>query len=90
MQHPDRIKVVLETGQSLEVVVTSIKADAIWILIGEGPHSSKCKLEPTQNGLAYAGSILGREVIYERSVKEVREELARSGQNGTCKYSVRR
>lgn len=90
MQDTDKIKVVTESGQSLEVVVTSIKADAIWILIGEGPHSSKCKLTPTPNGLAYAGSIMGREVIYPRSVKEVREELARRGQGGACSYSGRK
>lgn len=80
MHKTDKITVQTETGQSLDVIVTSIKADAIWILIGEGPHSSKCKLEPTRNSLAYAGSIMGREIIYERSVKGVREEIARSGQ----------
>lgn len=80
MQKTDKIKVEIESGKALEVTVTSIKADAIWILIGEGAHSSKCKLEPTRNELAYAGSIMGREIIYPRSVKEVREEIARSGQ----------
>ncbi|MDX2481854.1 MAG: hypothetical protein QNK24_16145 [Desulfuromusa sp.] len=90
MQKTDKIKVLAESGQALEVVVTSIKADVIWILIGEGPHSSKCKLEPTPNGLAYAGSIMGREIIYERSVKEVRDEIAQSGQDGAYNYSGRR
>ena len=80
MHKTDKITVQTETGQSLDVIVTSIKADAIWILIGEGPHSSKCKLEPTRNSVAYAGSIMGREIIYARSVKEIREEIARSGQ----------
>lgn len=79
----DRIKVMTESGKVLDVMVTSLKADAIWILVGEGPHSSKCKLEPTRNGLAYAGSIMGREIIYEHSVEDVQEEIARSGQNGT-------
>ena len=82
MQNTDKIKVVTESGKTLDVVVTSLKADAIWILVGEGPHSSKCKLEPTRNGLAYAGSIMGREIIYERSVKDVLEEIARSSQEG--------
>ncbi len=41
MQNSDKIKIVTETGQSLDVVVTSFSAEAIWILIGEGPHSSK-------------------------------------------------
>ena len=79
MEKADRIKVVIESEKTVEVVVTSLKADAIWILIGEGPHSSKCKLEPTRNGLAYAGSIMGREVIYQKSVKEVKEQIARGG-----------
>ncbi len=81
MQKTDKIKVQAESGQTLEVAVTSLGADVIWVLIGEGPHSSKCKLEPTRNGLAYAGSIMGREIIYPRSVAEVREELARSRQD---------
>ncbi|MCW8891909.1 MAG: hypothetical protein OQL18_01155, partial [Deltaproteobacteria bacterium] len=80
MQTTEKIKVHSESGQILEVMVTSFKADAIWILIGEGQHSSKCKLEPTRNGLAYAGTILGRELIYERSVKDVREDIARQSQ----------
>ena len=82
MQNSDKIKVETETGQTLDVVVTSLSADAIWILIGEGPHSSKCKLEPTRNGLAYAGSVIGREIIYQRSVQEVREGLARKAPHG--------
>jgi hypothetical protein len=73
----DWIVVTTETGQSLRVQVTSYKADAIWVLIGEGPHSVKCKLEPTRNGLAYAGSVMGRELIYPRSVSQVREETHR-------------
>lgn len=78
MHSTDKIKVLAESGQFLEVTVTSISAEAIWVLIGEGPHSSKCKLEPTRNGLAYAGTIMGRELIYQQSVQQVREELARS------------
>jgi hypothetical protein len=83
MQNTDKIKVEIESGKALEVTVTSLKADAIWILLGEGEHSSKCKLEPTRNQLAYAGSIMGREIIYQRSVKQVREDIARSGQEET-------
>lgn len=82
MQNSEKIKVETEAGQIIEVLVTSISADAIWILIGEGPHSSKCKLEPTRNGLAYSGSVMGREIVYKRSVKDVREELARKVQYG--------
>ncbi len=82
MQNPEKIKIETEAGQVLEVLVTSISADAIWILIGEGAHSSKCKLVPTRNGLAYSGSVIGREIIYKRSVQDVRKELARKVQHG--------
>jgi hypothetical protein len=73
----NKIKVLAETGQTLEVVVSSKKADAIWIVLGEGLHSSKCKLVPTRNGLAYAGSVMGREILYERSIEQVRADIAR-------------
>ena len=81
MQNSDKIQVETESGQTLDVVITSFSADAIWILIGEGPHSSKCKLEPTRNGLAYAGSVIGREIIYQRSVQDVRAQLAQKAQH---------
>jgi hypothetical protein len=71
----EKIKVRSENGQELEVVVTGKKADGIWIVLGEGVHSIKCKLSPTRNGLAYAGSVMGREIIYARSVKQVQAEL---------------
>ncbi len=71
-----KIKVHVESGQILEVVVSSKKSDAIWIVLGEGIHNAKCKLTPTRNSLAYAGSVLGREIIYERSVEQVQADIA--------------
>ena len=71
----DRINVITETDQVLDVDVTSYKADAIWILVGKGEHSVKCKLTPSRNELAYVGSVMGRELIYKRSVKQVRVDL---------------
>ncbi len=47
MPKTKKINVVTESCQQIEVLVTSFKADAIWVLLGEGPLSSKCKLEPT-------------------------------------------
>ena len=73
----EKIKVRTENGQILEVVVSRKKSDAIWIILGEGVHNARCKLTPTRNGLAYAGSVLGREIIYERGVKQVQEDIAR-------------
>ena len=49
-----RIKVT-ESGQTLDVVVFSKRADCIEVIIGEGVHNMKCTLTPTRNGLAYAG-----------------------------------
>ena len=72
----EKIKVQVESDQILEVGVSSKKPDAIWVILGEGIHNAKCKLTPTRNGLAYAGSVLGREIIYERSVEQVRADLA--------------
>ena len=34
------------------------------------------------NGLAYAGSVMGREIIYQRSVQDVQKELAQKSQQG--------
>ena len=72
-----KIKVLVEGSQVLEVVVSSIRSDAIWIVLGEGIHNMKCKLIPTRNSLAYAGSVMGREIVYERSVEQVRADIAR-------------
>jgi len=71
----EKIRVLLENGKRLDVVVATKKVDAIWIILGEGPHSSKCKLIPTDNGLAYAGTILGREILYERTVQQIEVEI---------------
>jgi hypothetical protein len=66
---------VTETGQVMEVVVLSKRATGIQIVIGEGIHNVKCELAPTRNGLAYAGSVMGREVVYERSRAQVEADL---------------
>lgn len=73
----EKIAVKTENGKMLEVVVVSKSVDAIWVVLGEGLHNVKCKLVPTNNSLAYAGSIMGRELIYERSVKQVQTDIAR-------------
>ena len=73
----EKISVDLESGQSLEVVVLSKTASKIQVVLGEGVHSIKCDLMPTRNGLAYAGSVKGREVIYARSRDDVQADLDR-------------
>lgn len=71
----EKIKVRTETGQILEVVVLSKRAGGIQVVLGEGMHSVKCELTPTRNGLAYAGSVMGREIVYERSREQVQADL---------------
>ena len=74
----EKIKVkVTESGQIMEVVVFSKKANAIEVVLGTGVHSVKCELTPTRNGLAYAGKAMGREIIYERSRELVQADLDR-------------
>ncbi len=74
---PEKIKVRTENGQTIEVVVLNKRASGIQIVIGEGVHSVKCDLAPTRNGMAYAGSVLGREVVYERSREQVQADIDR-------------
>jgi hypothetical protein len=74
--NPEKIKVrVTETGQTLDVVVLSKRAGVIQVVLGEGVHNVKCDLTPTRNGLAYAGSVAGRELVYERSRDQVAADL---------------
>jgi hypothetical protein len=73
--NPEKIKVRTESGQVMEVVVLSKRASGITVVIGEGIHNVKCELAPTRNGLAYAGSVMGRELVYERSRAQVEKDL---------------
>ncbi len=74
----EKIKVrVTETGQFLDVVVLEKRAERIQIVLGEGINNVKCDLSPTRNGMGYAGSVMGRELIYERSRQQVQADLDR-------------
>lgn len=66
---------VTETDNIMQVVVFSKRSDRIEVVLGEGVHSVKCELLPTANGMAYAGSVMGREVVYERSRKQVEADV---------------
>ena len=72
---------VTETKQTMEVVVFSKRADVIEVVIGEGIHNMKCALSPTRNGLAYAGSVMGREIVYERSREQVQADIDKLNPN---------
>jgi hypothetical protein len=74
----ERITVrVTDTGKTLELVVLNKRADRIEVVLGEGVHSVRCALTPTRNTLAYAGSVMGREIIYERSRADVQADIDR-------------
>ena len=82
----EKIKIrVTETGQTVDVVVLSKRAEWIEVVIGEGVHNVKCQLTPTRNGLAYVGNIMGREIVYERSKAQVQADIDRL--NPTLKNS---
>jgi hypothetical protein len=75
---PEKIRVRnTETDQVIEVVVFSKRAEAIEVVLGEGVHNVKCTLTPTRNGMAYAGKIMGREIVYERSRAQVQADIER-------------
>jgi hypothetical protein len=72
---------ITETGKTMDVVVYSKRAEAIEVVIGEGMNNMKCVLTPTRNGFAYAGSVMGREIVYERSPQKVRADLDMANPN---------
>lgn len=72
----EKIKVrVTQTGQTMDVVVFNKRAECIEVVLGEGVHSVKCQLTPTRSGKAYAGSVVGREIVYERSRDQVQADI---------------
>jgi hypothetical protein len=77
----EKIKVKMENGQLLEVVVLNKRAEHIQVVLGEGQHSVRCDLSPTRNGLAYVGSVMGRELVYERSKAQVQADIDRLNPN---------
>jgi hypothetical protein len=77
MQNETITVVNTESGRSMDVVVLKKRADLITVVIGEGVHSVQCDLTPTKNGLAYVGSVMGREMIYHRGREQVQADLDR-------------
>lgn len=68
---------ITETGAVVEVVVLNKRPDRIQVVLGKGVHNMPCDLTPTRNGLAYAGKVLGREIVYERSRRQVQADIDR-------------
>lgn len=79
---------ITENRQTLNVVVLSKRPELIQVVLGEGIHSVKCDLTPTRNGLAYAGTVMGREIVYERSREQVKADIDRL--NPTLREYTRR
>ena len=73
----EKISLKTETGQVIEVVILEKRADRIVVVLGQGVHSVKADLMPSRNGLAYVGSVMGREIIYERSRADVQADIDR-------------
>ncbi|HEY7743071.1 MAG TPA: hypothetical protein VIA19_08495 [Burkholderiales bacterium] len=85
----EKIKVrITETRQTIDVVVLNKRAEHIEVVIGEGIHNVKCTLSPTRNGLAYVGTVMGREIVYERSREQVKADIDRL--NPSVRKSTRR
>ena len=74
----EKIKVrATESGDELEVVVLRKRVECIEVVLGKGVHSVTCELTPTRTGVAYAGKVMGREIVYERSRDQVRADIDR-------------
>jgi hypothetical protein len=74
----EKIVVRMESGQTMEVAVLSKRTGCIQVVVGEGTHSVRCDLLPTRSGQAYSGTVMGREIVYERSPEAVQADLDRS------------
>lgn len=68
---------VTESDQIMDVVVLSKRVERIQVVVGKGIHNVRCDLTPTRNKLAYAGSVRGREIVYERSPAQVQADIDR-------------
>jgi len=74
--HDETITVrVTESGQSMDVVVLNKRLERVQVVVGQGVHSVTCDLTPTRTRKAYAGSVMGREIVYECSCDEVKAQL---------------
>ncbi len=81
VMNDEKISLKTETGQVIEVVILEKRADRIVVVLGQGVHSVKADLMPSRNGLAYVGSVMGREIIYERSREQVQADIDRLNPN---------
>jgi hypothetical protein len=70
-----------DSGNTLQVAIFSKRVDRIEVVLGEGIHCVKCVLTPTRNRRAYAGTAMGREIVYERTPEQVQADIDRLNPN---------
>jgi hypothetical protein len=68
---------VTETGQTMDLAVLDQRPEMIRVVVGSGVHSVKCELTPTRTRSAYAGTVMGREIVYERTPEQVKADIDR-------------
>jgi len=68
---------ITENDQVIDVVVLSKRPDRIQVVLGKGVNNVTCELTPTRTGAAYAGKVMGREIVYERSREQVQQDIDR-------------
>jgi hypothetical protein len=79
----EKIKVrITETDALIEVVVLRKQSARIEVVLGTGEHSVRCELVPNRSEMAYVGRALGREIVYERSRKQVQADIDRVTPSG--------
>ena len=69
---------VTETGRKMDLVVLDYSAKRIRVVIGEGINNVPMTLMPTKYGKSFSGTVMGRELIYMKSVEDVEEEILQS------------
>jgi len=70
--------VVTDTGRKMDLVILDYSPKRIRVVVGEGIHNTPVTLTPTKSGYSFAGNVMGRELIYMKSVKDVEEEIAQA------------
>lgn len=69
---------VTDTGKEMELVVMDYTEKKIRVVLGEGIHSTAIMLMPTKLGLSFSGTIMGKELIYAKSVADVADEILKN------------
>jgi hypothetical protein len=55
--------------------------ERITVVLSEGVHNMAWELTSARTGLAYAGSVVRREIVYERSRAQMQNDIDRDNPN---------